>query len=280
MLFKTAVILSLAALPFVAAQATEAEIENIEAHFTQSRITDYLADFEPSALLTLTYEGAGELTPGQELSAAEAGPQPIVTVTPEGDDVLNGTYTIAMIDVDFVGADLSAGVTRHWLVNGVTVGEDGVVNVAAGNAITPYGGPGPADGSGAHRYVVVLYEQPADFAAPEPFAAPVPIAAMDWNGYVEASNLGDLVAANYIQVEEGTFTGTAVATSAVVAATGGAGASGSAGSSPSGAAGSGSGTGSGSGAPRPTGAPASGAGKLTAFSLPVVLFGAAAVLAL
>ncbi|TFK26404.1 PEBP-like protein [Coprinopsis marcescibilis] len=271
-LSKVAVLLSLLAVPFVAAQATEASIANIEAHFEQSHITeDYLREFDPSALLTLNYEGVGEITPGQSLAAAQVGPTPAVTITPAEGETLNGTFTIAMIDVDVVGADLAAGVTRHWLVNGATL-QNNVVSLEGATVITPYGGPGPAAGSGAHRYIVALYEQPAEFAAPEGFTGPLPIAAMDWLAYVEASNLGDLVAANYINVEEGTYTGTAIPTSPVVAPTAGApGASNSAGaprpsSNPSGS--------SVVDTPRPT----SGASKLAVPA--AALLGAAAFLAL
>ncbi|KAJ3527622.1 hypothetical protein NMY22_g9723 [Coprinellus aureogranulatus] len=124
-----------------------------------------------------------------------------------------------MIDVDYVGADISGGVTRHWLANGVTIGDDNTVSNATATTITPYGGPWPAPGSGSHRYIVALYQQPADFAAPEGFTGPLEISKMDFLKYVEDSNLGPLVAANYINVEEGTSTLSAVATSAVVSST-------------------------------------------------------------
>ena len=72
-LSKLTVLISLIAVPFIAAQATEAAIENIEAHFEQSHITeDYLRKFDPSALLTLNYEGVGDITPGQSLTIPRA----------------------------------------------------------------------------------------------------------------------------------------------------------------------------------------------------------------
>lgn len=49
-------------------------------------------------------------------------PQPVVTLTPVNDSpdvTASSTYTIAMIDADIVGANQTAGQTRHWLVNGV-----------------------------------------------------------------------------------------------------------------------------------------------------------------
>lgn len=211
-------IASFALVPFVAAQDSTA-IKAIQAHFTQSRIVpDYFETFEPSALLELDYAGV-KLTPGQKVTKEQVGPTPTVTVTPANSSVtLTGTYTIAMIDVDVVGADVSEGVTRHWLVNGVQI-TGGTVTNSSATAITPYAGPWPAAGSGPHRYIVALYAQPADFAAPEGFTAPLPVGVYDFLGYVGDSNLGPLIAANYINVEEGTATASLVSTSAVVSST-------------------------------------------------------------
>lgn len=86
-------------------------------------------------------------------SCAEVNPTPVVTVTPAEGSTLEGLYTIAMIDLDYVGADISGGVTRHWLANGITIGDDNTISNATATTITPYGGPWPAPGSGSHRCV-------------------------------------------------------------------------------------------------------------------------------
>ncbi|RXW24182.1 hypothetical protein EST38_g1652 [Candolleomyces aberdarensis] len=212
------IIASFALLPYVAAQES-LPIQAIEAHFTQARIVpEYFDTFNPSATLELDYAGT-KLTPGQKVTKEQVGPTPVVTVTPANSSVtLDGTYTIAMIDVDVVGAELDEGVTRHWLVNGVTI-ENGVVSNSSATAITPYAGPWPAAGSGPHRYIVALYQQPSTFVAPEGFTGPLPVGVYDFEDYVEDSGLGPLVAANYINVEEGTATASQVATSAVVTST-------------------------------------------------------------
>lgn len=52
----------------------------------------------------------------------EVGPTPTVTITPVNSTVtLTGDYTIAMVDAGPVGSDISEGVTRHWLLNKVTI---------------------------------------------------------------------------------------------------------------------------------------------------------------
>ncbi|KAF5324651.1 hypothetical protein D9611_004385 [Ephemerocybe angulata] len=219
MIFSLPLAAGLALLPFISAQATDVDIKTIEAYFQAARIVpDYFKDFSPDATLTLNYGGIGTLKTGQKVTKEQVNSAPTVTVTPEGTDKLGGLYTLAMIDLDIVGADVSAGVTRHWLVNGVKV--DGTtVNNATATAITPYAGPWPAAGSGPHRYVVVLYEQPTEFTAPEGFTGTLPVGVYDFKDYAEKAKLGNLVAANFIEVEEGTATVSLVSTSTVNTAT-------------------------------------------------------------
>jgi phosphatidylethanolamine-binding protein (PEBP) family uncharacterized protein len=75
------------------------------------------------------------------------------------------------------------------------------------NPSTDYAGPGPAEGSGAHRYVLLLIEQPADFSPPADLsAAGTPLGVFNIEQYIEQSNLGDIAAANYFTVENGVAT--------------------------------------------------------------------------
>ncbi|CAL1703726.1 unnamed protein product [Somion occarium] len=219
-------ILSLALVPLAFAQNnTQLQIEAIEAHFSNS----------------------GQITPGQALDKSQVAPAPSVLITPANSTVsLEGTFTLAMIDADIVGADQSEGQTRHWLVNSVTLTGTTPLNVSTEGAtvITSYAGPGPAAGSGAHRYVVLLYSQPSTFTAPEGLNAPgAAVEKYNFDDYVKNSNLGPLVAGTYFTVEEGTASATVSSTAAVVTSTlPVATASGTSGST----------SGSGSGAPSPT----------------------------
>jgi phosphatidylethanolamine-binding protein (PEBP) family uncharacterized protein len=218
-MFALSFIASLVLVPFVAAQSLE--IKAIEAHFAQSAIVpDLFASFNPSAILALNFAGVGAIMPGQLLTKEQVGPTPAVTVTPANSSVsLSGTYTLAMVDADVVGSKLPQGQTRHWLVNGVTVSGSSVTT-SSGTAITTYAGPAPAVGSGPHRYVVALYDQPSTFNAPSAFSQPnIGVSVFDFNGYVKDSGLGPLVAATYITVEQGVATVSPSPTSAVVTST-------------------------------------------------------------
>jgi hypothetical protein len=222
-MFARSSVLSFLALSIssVAAQDGNLGIKAIEAHFAQSHLVpDLFSSFQPRALLSLNYPGVGTVTPGQKLTKEQVGPTPDLTITPANASVtFSGTYTLAMVDADIVGAQLPEGQTRHWLVNGVTVSGDKISNSSA-LGVTPYAGPWPAAGSGPHRYVVALYEQPSTFTPPAALSQPnVPVATFDWPAYVQDTGLGPLIAATYINVEEGQATVSLQPTSAVVTST-------------------------------------------------------------
>jgi hypothetical protein len=212
-------VLSFATLSVAVAQST-LQIEAIEAHFHQSLIVpQLLSSFNPSALLSVNFTGVGETTPGQLLTGAQAASTPKIGVTPANASVqLNGTYTITMVDASYVGADLSPGVNRHWLINGVVI-TDGKISNGSAKAITAYAGPAPPAGSGPHRYTIILYEQPSTFSAPAGFKDPIGVTLFNLTSYVKDSGLGPLIAATYFRVEEGTATSSIPATSAVVTST-------------------------------------------------------------
>lgn len=212
---------SLAIIPFVTAQSSDPglEIKAIQAHFSGSGITpSLLPAFNPSALLSVTF-GAAAITPGQALTQEQVAPTPSLSVTPANSTVsFSGTYTIAMVDAGPVGTDITPGVTRHWLVNGVQITDNKVG--ADGTAITQYAGPAPPAGSGPHRYVILLFSQPSTFTAPAEFSQPnIGVSVFDFGNYIQSSGLGPIVAGNYITVEVGTATASISATSAVVTST-------------------------------------------------------------
>jgi len=221
-------VISLAAAPFVLGQTnnTQLGIQAIEAHFTNAGLVpSFLATFDPSALFTLDFAGvSGDISPGEPLTQTQVAPTPSLVVTPANSTVAtSGNFTLAMVDAGPVGTDESQPQTRHWLVNGVTLtGSSAPFNVstAGGLAVTDYAGPAPASGSGAHRYVIMLYEQPSTFTAPSGLnTANVGVSTFDFSSYVKSSGLGPLVAAIYFTVEVGTATSSVSATSPVITST-------------------------------------------------------------
>lgn len=225
MFVKTTTILALAVAPFAYAQNNAVQLQSIIAQFKNAGLTPSpIATFNPSALLGVTY-GASAIDPGKPQTVDAVRPQPVLTLTPvtdSADVTASSTYTIAMIDADYAGASQAEGQTRHWLVNGVKAtgtAAPWTLDPTTGTNITAYGGPFPAEGSGAHRYMLLVLAQPSSFAAPATPAANSPIEKFDWAAYVESAKLGNIVAGSYITVEQGTATVSPLATEAVNTAT-------------------------------------------------------------
>jgi len=210
-------ILSLTCLALLASAQSNPtlELQAIQAQFQGAHIVpDLLQSFNPTALLTFSYNGQ-VVAAGTPETVDAVKPQPSLTLTVPPGATVGKTFTLAMVDPGAAGSDSSAGQTRHWLVNGVTVGDGGVLNFPTETTITGYGGPLPPDGSGAHRYVFLLYDQPASFAPTGDLATAQPIAVFNVNDYAKSSGLGAIVAASYYTVEIGTATGAVVPTTAV-----------------------------------------------------------------
>ncbi|KAH7930907.1 PEBP-like protein [Leucogyrophana mollusca] len=222
-MISLSVILSLALIPFVQAQSNDPvlDIAAIQAHFSGSGLVpSLLPSFNPSAVLTVSYSGVGNISPGQALTQTQVKPAPSLSLTPANSSVsFTGKYTLVMADAGPPGTDETKGQTRHWLVNGVTVAGN-TISIEGGTAITQYAGPAPPSGSGAHRYAVLLFSQPAMFTPPTGFSQPnMGVSVFNLEDYVTSANLGTPIAGNYLTVEEGTATFSASPTSAVVSST-------------------------------------------------------------
>lgn len=91
---------------------------------------------------------------------------------------------------------------RHYLENGLKYNDDGMLQ-SVKKAITSYAEPGPAEGSGAHRYIALVFEQGDKFKAPDYLNNPgTGVSNMSIEGYIQKSNIGKIVAMTYFTVEQ------------------------------------------------------------------------------
>lgn len=75
-----------------------------------------------------------------------------------------------------------------------------------GKIIQSYAGPGPSEGSGAHRYNFLLLKQPQDFQAPEGLDNEnTPMGKMSISDYIDSTN-SEIVAINFFYVQNGEST--------------------------------------------------------------------------
>jgi len=185
--------------------------------------------FDPSYLLNFTFPTLGPISTGQAVSMADAATEPTITIL--GTDAAFSTggnlnnahrYTLIMIDANYAGSSNPNGLNTHYLQNDLMFGgdNDDVLTLSGTTApVIKYAGPGPAAGSGAHRYTLLFFAQPTNFVAPSTPAAGSSVTMIDFPTYLKNANLGNPLAGNYFTVEVGTSTVTASVTSSVDPAT-------------------------------------------------------------
>ncbi|OCH91729.1 PEBP-like protein [Obba rivulosa] len=142
-------------------------------------IPDVLPDsFSPSVLFSVNYPSGMVAMLGNELTVQDTLDEPTVTFVPmnlpqaqadsagesAADEV---SYTLAMLDPDAPSRkEPLYKCFRHWVVTGLqspprTSSEtSSSAALATRPATTPYRPPGPRPGSGLHRYIFLLFEEP------------------------------------------------------------------------------------------------------------------------
>ncbi|PPQ71134.1 hypothetical protein CVT26_010828 [Gymnopilus dilepis] len=126
--------------------------------------------FGPEVFFSIVWEDNGtEVShPGVTLDRQSTLKQPKIKIhplfAPDGDY----TYTLVVTDPDAPSRqDPKFGEFRHWLVTGLKLPQVGASDVqgqfvtTAGNTATAWYPPEPPAGSGLHRYVFLLYREPA-----------------------------------------------------------------------------------------------------------------------
>lgn len=106
----------------------------------------------------------------------------------------------------------------HWLQTNLTANprspseNDKTLLTSNTPATDPYIKPQPPRGTGRHRYILLLFQQPADFAIPAAFANIVhpqqttDRSAFNLTAFVNAAGLDAPVAANFFFAENSTVT--------------------------------------------------------------------------
>ncbi|KAL1847577.1 hypothetical protein Plec18170_008473 [Paecilomyces lecythidis] len=157
---------------------------------------------DKSKVLGLTVNGK-KIKPGQHIPKAEATSAPELSF-----NATSGTYIVVNVDLDapFKSVNFLSPVL-HWVQSGLTPEalEDGTAVLKPHDTpfIVNYAGPGPPPGSGPHRYVFLLYEQPEDFDVTKYAPAggkPVgigPRIRYDLAAFEKKAKLGPVIAANY-----------------------------------------------------------------------------------
>ncbi|PVH77708.1 PEBP-like protein [Cadophora sp. DSE1049] len=167
-------------------------------------------NFSPNVTSTLQVKfGTKSVTPGMALTKAETAKIPTIGTS---DEALNGTYIFFMIDLDvpgsLVGGAAGSRVTNlHCLLTGFTSS-----TMATNSLFTlttkdtspkAYVGPAPPveNPPYAHKYVEILYAQPAGFKVPSTQTSAVSRGiGFNLTAFVAEAKLAEPVRANWFSV--------------------------------------------------------------------------------
>ncbi|CEL60409.1 OV-16 antigen OS=Onchocerca volvulus GN=OV16 PE=2 SV=2 [Rhizoctonia solani AG-1 IB] len=187
-------------------------LPEVQQRFTaEGVVPDVLASFNPTGLLYLTYTGnlsdgtnAKVVLPGTSFARNDTLNTPQFSV----DGVKNGTYIIAIVDPDAPSrANPTVSQIRHMFATNFVVSDTRSTSAARSmvlqnttSAISPYFSPNPPVGSGAHRYIALLYAQPDNFDFSSLNATQ--FAKFNISRFAASTGLGDPLAGTFLTVEQ------------------------------------------------------------------------------
>ncbi|KAJ8487375.1 hypothetical protein ONZ51_g4213 [Trametes cubensis] len=135
--------------------------------------------FTPSVLFSVVFPNGAEVNLGNYIDVNETQDEPEIrfaALNGPWDDAGEASYTLAMLDPDAPSrADPIYRTFRHWVITGLKSPALTANSAEALNALkthpstTPYRPPGPRPNSGLHRYIFLLFQEPA---STEPFVVP------------------------------------------------------------------------------------------------------------
>lgn len=101
---------------------------------------------------------------GSFVRVSEVKEQPVISITRTSPRSSAQSFTFFLIDPDApTPDDPKFGYWRHWVVINIPCGATADI-ASAGTTLTPYLAPGPKDESGPHRYLFLLFQEPAGFS--------------------------------------------------------------------------------------------------------------------
>ncbi|KAF5374153.1 hypothetical protein D9615_008807 [Tricholomella constricta] len=202
MRFSPVVFLALAG--FAAAQDTS--ISAVKQAFEAANIpSDLSINFDPRFLLEVTLpQPTGHpitLHAGVQLPRDSTAGPPFFSVV---GDAGSGPFVVAAVDPDAPTPQMpTSAQIRHLLAPNFSAAfpfaeVHPLVNSTA--AISPYRQPTPPAGSDAHRYIFLLFRQPANFNEQTLVTSSTPVQLFNISSFAAATGLGDPIAGTFMLV--------------------------------------------------------------------------------
>jgi len=231
-MLKTAFFVALSCLSASLVEAHPASplsVAVVQQQFINAKIVpDVIPKFAPVGITVLNYSTTVQrLSNGQDVTQGNVTQEPVVYIhgTAAAEAVAGGPfnvttikYTVLAIDGNTAGSSNPGGYNLHYLRNDYVYGQNNDHTVTLNTTTAPvvaYAGPAPPSGSGPHRYIWLVYAQPANFAAPSTPAQGSGVALFNLTEYLAAANLGDPITGTYFTVQVGPANASVAATSAV-----------------------------------------------------------------
>ncbi|CAG2165498.1 unnamed protein product, partial [Oppiella nova] len=128
--------------------------------FQNDSIVPDVLDACPLNTARVTFPENVTITFGTEITPAQASKEPHV----EWPSKQCAMYTLAMVDPDAPSRVTPTNRNvKHWLVMNIPAGQ-----VYGGDIVAGFVGPAPPEGTGLHRYAILIYQQPDGRIDPPP----------------------------------------------------------------------------------------------------------------
>ncbi|KAJ3567086.1 hypothetical protein NP233_g6597 [Leucocoprinus birnbaumii] len=191
--------LSLIAL---AVTAQDTNVRRVKQTFDDANIpADLSIKFDPTALLEVTFPepGASPITihAGQQLPRDSTAGPPTFSLLGTS---RRGPFVVAAVDPDAPTpqAPTSAQI-RHFLGGNFTPGRSGLLSNST-PALSEFRQPTPPAGSDAHRYIFLVFEQPAGFNQQTVVTPTTPVQLFNISSFADAVGLGNPIAGTFMLV--------------------------------------------------------------------------------
>lgn len=164
-------------------------------------VPDVIPSFLPTGVLSLVY-GNVNVGGAQQLSPSRLVNPPLLAFNATPGTNSGPKYLLIMVDPD--SPSPSPGNTQadvvQWLQTDLTVDPATLALTSSTPAVGSYIGPAPAMNAGIHRFVALLYTQPAGFVAPVlPDTLTGARVGVNLAGIVAASGLGPVVGGQFFK---------------------------------------------------------------------------------
>ncbi|XP_052865955.1 protein D3-like [Anopheles cruzii] len=178
--------------------STAANMTDIQQVFAHHEVIPDVVDVAPKESAKISYPSGVTVQGGNELRPAQVKDQPKVEWAADP----NKFYTLFMVDPDAPSRkEPKLREIGHWLVGNIPGNR-----VEDGDHMYAFVGSGPPSGSGLHRYVFLVYEQPAgriDFSQAPRVSNRSRNHRVSYKHreFVKQYGLGTLVAGNFYQAQ-------------------------------------------------------------------------------